>query len=37
MRYRVLVNFEVHKFSNYSEALMFKLQNGGIIYEKVDY
>ena len=33
--YRVIaLNFKVHKFNNYSEALNFKQEHGGRIYIK---
>lgn len=39
MDYRVLINKGmntiVHSFEKYSEALIFRLENGGQLYEKV--
>lgn len=38
MRYRVIVGWhQVHKFKNYSEALSFAQETGGILYEQVMY
>lgn len=34
MEYRVKVGFKVHKFNKYSDALKFKQDNGGIIYQQ---
>ena len=33
--YKVVVNFKTYSFDRYSEALNFKLEHGGIIYERV--
>lgn len=35
MEFRVILDFKVHKFKTYSEALLFKQQNGGTMYEQV--
>lgn len=35
MKYRVISRFKVIPFSNFSEALLFKNANGGIMYERV--
>jgi len=36
MKYRVIVGWnQVYKFKNYSEALQFSLETGGILYEQV--
>lgn len=32
---KVILNFEVHHFDKYSDALQFKLKNGGTLYQKV--
>ena len=33
--YRVISNFKIYNFNNYSEALAFKQENGGTIYQKI--
>ena len=35
MKYKVISNFRAYPFENYSEALLFKTNNGGTIYELV--
>jgi hypothetical protein len=35
MGYRVILDFKVYKFDSYSKALLFKQQNGGVMYEQV--
>jgi hypothetical protein len=35
MEYRVILDFKVHKFDSYSKALLFKQENGGVMYEQV--
>lgn len=37
MKYRIVLNFKIYPFDNYSEALKFKLENGGVLYEQVLY
>ena len=38
MKYRVIVGFhQVKPFNNYSEALEYAQQTGGILYEQVIY
>lgn len=37
MKYRVIKNYKVHKFDSYSKALLFKQENGGVLYEQVLY
>ena len=38
MKYRVIVGWnQVYKFNNYSEALQFSQETGGILYEQVIY
>ena len=33
--FRVRLNFKIYPFKNYSEALQFKMENGGQIYQLV--
>ena len=35
MEFRVVLDFKVYKFKTYSKALLFKQQNGGVLYEQV--
>lgn len=35
MKYRVIVDCKIHKFNTYGEALKFKLENGGDLYEQI--
>lgn len=35
MRYRVIIGYKIYKFSSYADAFLFKLKNGGVLYEKV--
>ena len=35
MEFRVVLDFKVYKFDSYSQALLFKQENGGVMYEQV--
>lgn len=35
MEFRVVLGFKVYKFDSYSKALLFKQENGGVMYEQV--
>ena len=32
---KVILNFEVHHFDKYSDALKFVSENGGTLYQKI--